>query len=91
MLHVVQLSGPGEEALQYAKWVEDQPPFRGIYLQVSPAPAGHAFPRLNLRYKPSLVQVQGQVRIGQQTMADIDSPFIPFCEGGRGNSVPALD
>lgn len=86
-----QLSGPGEEALQYAKWVEDQPPFRGMYLQVSPAPAGHAFPRLNLRYKPSLVQVQGQGYKGQHTMAHINASSIPLCEGGRGNSMPALD
>ncbi|KAL3693975.1 hypothetical protein R1sor_007626 [Riccia sorocarpa] len=32
---------------------------QGINAQPSPSPEGHAFPRLRLQYKPSLVQVQG--------------------------------
>lgn len=31
--------------------------FSPMYIQVSPSPHGHAFPRLKLRFKPSLVQV----------------------------------
>eukprot|EP00897_Mesotaenium_endlicherianum_P008713 jgi/Mesen1/7870/ME000042S07313 len=54
-----QLSGPVDDALAYGNWVCSQPAFCNVRLQVSPSPDGHAFPRLRLRYKPSLVQVEG--------------------------------
>ncbi|KAJ7542702.1 hypothetical protein O6H91_09G007400 [Diphasiastrum complanatum] len=54
-----QLSGLPEEALAYADWVKQDSRFVGLLVQVSPSPKGHAFPRLQLRYKPSLVQVEG--------------------------------
>ncbi|KAJ7975344.1 Rhodanese-like domain-containing protein [Quillaja saponaria] len=34
---------------------------QGINAQISPALKGHAFPRLKLRYKPSLVQLEGGI------------------------------
>jgi predicted sulfurtransferase len=53
----VQFSGPREDAMAYANWVKEDERFSPTYIQVSPSPRGHAFPRLRLRYKPSLVQV----------------------------------
>uniref|UniRef100_A0A7I4BHF6 Rhodanese domain-containing protein n=1 Tax=Physcomitrium patens TaxID=3218 RepID=A0A7I4BHF6_PHYPA len=52
-----QLSGPRKDAMDYANWVKEDERFAPTYIQVSPSPRGHAFPRLKLRYKPSLVQV----------------------------------
>ncbi|KAG0586456.1 hypothetical protein KC19_2G091600 [Ceratodon purpureus] len=52
-----QFSGPREDAMAYANWVKEDERFSPTYIQVSPSPRGHAFPRLRLRYKPSLVQV----------------------------------
>ena len=54
---MVQYSGPREDVMIYAQWVKDDPRFSHLYVQVSPSPCGHAFPRLRLQYKPSLVQV----------------------------------
>ncbi|CAA6662724.1 unnamed protein product [Spirodela intermedia] len=42
-----------------AQWLRGDDRFSGILVQVSPATGGHAFPRLKLRYKPSLVQLEG--------------------------------
>ncbi|KAL3693849.1 hypothetical protein R1sor_007500 [Riccia sorocarpa] len=54
-----QLSSRGRIAIDYAEWVKKDPRFSELLVQASPSPEGHAFPRLRLRYKPSLVQVQG--------------------------------
>ncbi|KAL3322642.1 hypothetical protein AABB24_039967, partial [Solanum stoloniferum] len=35
--------------------------FSDVLVQISPASNGHAFPRLKLRYKPSLVQLEGGI------------------------------
>lgn len=53
---VLQYSGPSKDALAYVEWVREDPRFSDILVQISPASNGHAFPRLKLRYKPSLVQ-----------------------------------
>jgi hypothetical protein len=45
--------------MAYAEWVKKDPRFSSIFIQVSPCLHHHAFPRLKLRYKPSLVQVEG--------------------------------
>lgn len=55
-LLVLQYSGPSKDALAYVEWVREDPRFSDILVQISPASNGHAFPRLKLRYKPSLVQ-----------------------------------
>lgn len=52
----MQYSGPSKDALEYVRWVREDLRFSDILVQISPAPNGHAFPRLKLRYKPSLVQ-----------------------------------
>lgn len=52
----LQYSGPTKDALAYAEWLKDDHRFSDILVQTSPAFSGHAFPRLKLRYKPSLVQ-----------------------------------
>ncbi|XP_008443390.2 rhodanese-like domain-containing protein 8, chloroplastic isoform X1 [Cucumis melo] len=54
-----QYSGPSKHALAYANWLREDPRFLDILVQVSPAIDGHAFPKLKLRYKPSLVQLEG--------------------------------
>lgn len=51
-----QFSGPSRDALAYVEWLREDHRFPNILIQMSPSPIGHAFPRLKLRYKPSLVQ-----------------------------------
>ncbi|KAG0493724.1 hypothetical protein HPP92_004718 [Vanilla planifolia] len=55
----VQYSGPSEDMLAYAEWIKEDPRFSDILIQTSSALEGHAFPRLKVRYKPSLVQLEG--------------------------------
>ncbi|KAI4986986.1 hypothetical protein ZWY2020_019616 [Hordeum vulgare] len=54
-----QYSGPRKDAMAYADWLRRDPRFSDILVQISPALSGHAFPRLKLRYKQSLVQLEG--------------------------------
>ena len=54
----LQYSGPHEDAIAYAEWLTKDERFSDLLVQISPSPAGHAFPRLKLRYKPSLVQAR---------------------------------
>ncbi|XP_078440686.1 rhodanese/Cell cycle control phosphatase superfamily protein [Wolffia australiana] len=54
-----QYSGPRVDAMAYVDWVKQDHRFCDVLVQISPSPAGHAFPRLRLRYKPSLVQLEG--------------------------------
>ncbi|KAL2553459.1 Rhodanese-like domain-containing protein 8 [Forsythia ovata] len=56
-----QYSGPSKDALAYVAWVREDRRFSDILVQISPASNGHAFPRLKLRYKPSLVQLEGGI------------------------------
>ncbi|XP_057769996.1 rhodanese-like domain-containing protein 8, chloroplastic [Salvia miltiorrhiza] len=53
-----QFSGPSKDALAYVEWVKKDERFSDILIQISPAINGHAFPKLKLRYKPSLVQLE---------------------------------
>lgn len=55
-----QYSGPSLDALAYANWVKKDARFDDILAQISPS-SGHAFPRLKLRHKFSLLQVEGGV------------------------------
>lgn len=55
-----QYSGPSLDALSYANWVKEDARFEDIVVQISPS-SGHAFPRLKLRHKFSLLQVEGGV------------------------------
>ncbi|KAG6557395.1 hypothetical protein Mapa_000664 [Marchantia paleacea] len=54
-----QLSSRGKAGMEYAEWVKKDSRLSELLVQISPSPEGHAFPRLKLRYKPSLVQVEG--------------------------------
>ncbi|KAL8253361.1 hypothetical protein R6Q59_037054 [Mikania micrantha] len=56
-----QYSGPSEDTLAYASWIKQDERFKDILVQISPPTHKHAFPRLKLRYKPSLVQLEGGV------------------------------
>ncbi|KAL8139273.1 hypothetical protein V2J09_005294 [Rumex salicifolius] len=54
-----QFSGPSKDALAYTEWIKEDERFSDMLVQTSPSLSGHAFPRLKLRYKPSLVQAGG--------------------------------
>ncbi|KAL6973657.1 Rhodanese-like domain-containing protein 8, chloroplastic [Sarracenia purpurea var. burkii] len=56
-----QYSGPLRDALAYVKWLRKDHRFSDVLFQISPSLSGHAFPRLKLRYKPSLVQLEGGI------------------------------
>ncbi|CAN4118125.1 unnamed protein product [Withania somnifera] len=56
-----QYSGPKKDALAYVKWVMKDCRFSDVLVQISSSSNGHAFPRLKLRYKPSLVQLEGGI------------------------------
>ncbi|KAK9282808.1 hypothetical protein L1049_011030 [Liquidambar formosana] len=56
-----QYSGPSRDAFAYVEWLREDYRFSDILVQVSPALNGHAFPKLKLRYKPSLVQLEGGI------------------------------
>ncbi|XP_077220243.1 rhodanese/Cell cycle control phosphatase superfamily protein [Tasmannia lanceolata] len=56
-----QYSGPSKDALAYVEWLKEDHQFSDILVQISPAFNGHAFPQLKLRYKPSLVQLEGGI------------------------------
>ncbi|XP_073299539.1 rhodanese-like domain-containing protein 8, chloroplastic [Primulina huaijiensis] len=51
-----QYSGPAKDAMTYVNWVREDHRFSDILVQLSPGYNCHAFPKLRLRYKPSLVQ-----------------------------------
>lgn len=53
----MQYSGPVADAMAYVEWLKEDDRLSDVFVQISPALSGHAFPRLKLRYKPSLVQV----------------------------------
>ncbi|KAL5697304.1 Rhodanese-like domain-containing protein 8 [Ranunculus cassubicifolius] len=60
-LSFLQYSGPSVDALAYLEWIKQDRRFSDILAQISPARNGHSFPRLKLRYKPSLVQLEGGI------------------------------
>lgn len=53
-----QYSGPAKDSMAYVNWVREDHRFSDILVQLSPGYNGHAFPKLRLRYKPSLVQLE---------------------------------
>ena len=53
-----QMSGKGTDGETYARWVESRPGFCGMRISVYPTDA-HGHPKLSLRYKPQLVQLEG--------------------------------
>lgn len=52
----LQYSGPSKDGLAYVEWLKEDERFSGLLVQMSPAINGHAFPKLKLQNKPSLVQ-----------------------------------
>ncbi|KAL0364461.1 UNVERIFIED_CONTAM: Rhodanese-like domain-containing protein 8, chloroplastic [Sesamum angustifolium] len=60
-----QYSGPSKDALAYVEWLKEDHRFSDILVQISPAISGHAFPKLKLRYKPSLVQASYYSVVGR--------------------------
>uniref|UniRef100_A0A803MP66 Rhodanese domain-containing protein n=1 Tax=Chenopodium quinoa TaxID=63459 RepID=A0A803MP66_CHEQI len=59
LVHTIKFSGPSKDAMSYVKWLRHDQRFTDILVQISPS-SGHAFPRLKMRYKPSLVQARAQ-------------------------------
>ncbi|GIL89844.1 hypothetical protein Vretimale_19276 [Volvox reticuliferus] len=53
-----QYGGTVEHATAYAEWVKQQPGFQDLRYTVWPA-EGHAFPKLRLKHKPSLISLAG--------------------------------
>ncbi|CAK9164331.1 unnamed protein product [Ilex paraguariensis] len=87
-----QYSGPSKDAFAYVKWLKEDHRFSGILFQVSVASKGHAFPRLKLRYKPSLVQLEGG--ISHLPLLDPSmraTPLTPSQWRNRLESVNKLD
>ncbi|PPD75011.1 hypothetical protein GOBAR_DD28053 [Gossypium barbadense] len=52
----IKYSGPSKHSFAYVEWLKEDDRDLDILVQTSPAFNGHAFPKLKLRYKPSLVQ-----------------------------------
>ncbi|EPS66390.1 hypothetical protein M569_08392 [Genlisea aurea] len=76
-----QYSGPRKDAVAYIEWLKQDYRFCDVLVQISPAVNGHAFPRLKLRYKPSLVQ-QLQIEEGTSKLPLLDqslraTPLLP--------------
>ena len=53
-----QMSGKGTDGERYARWVESRPHFNGMRISIYPTHE-QAHPKLSLRYKPQLVQLEG--------------------------------
>jgi predicted sulfurtransferase len=53
-----QMSGRGTDGEKYARWVESREHFNGMRISVYPVDE-QAHPKLSLRYKPQLVQLEG--------------------------------
>eukprot|EP00887_Chlorella_sp_A99_P002807 scaffold6.g2807.t1 len=54
-----QYGGRTEDTLAYAEWLRDtQPLFKGLRFAVFPVD-GHMYPRLRLKYRPSLISLAG--------------------------------
>ena len=53
-----QMSGRGTDGERYARWVESRPGFKGMRISIYPVDE-QAHPKLHLRYKPQLVQLEG--------------------------------
>ena len=53
-----QMSGRGTDGETYARWVESREHFNGMRVSVYPVNE-QAHPKLSLRYKPQLVQLEG--------------------------------
>lgn len=53
-----QYSGPESQAVEYAQWVRSRPPFQGLTWSTA-ATTEHAFPRLRVAHRASLVSLAG--------------------------------
>lgn len=77
------------DALAYAEWVQEDHRFSNMLVQFSPAPSGHAFPRLKLRYKPSLVQMEGG--ISHLPVVDPSERAVPLTPTQWRNRLEAVN
>ncbi|KAB2020462.1 hypothetical protein ES319_D07G070100v1 [Gossypium barbadense] len=75
-----QYSGPSKHSFAYVEWLKEDDRFSDILVQTSPAFNGHAFPKLKLRYKPSLVQGVASDQLLQVDKEKTD--ILMYCTGG---------
>lgn len=76
--YLSQLSGPLSDLEDYGNWVKADERFGDVFLQFSPSPSGHVFPRFKVRYKPSLVQVS-HFFLPKVNSLFKEKPRIEFC------------
>ncbi|CAL0312325.1 unnamed protein product [Lupinus luteus] len=84
-----QFSGPSKDALEYLNWLREDNRFSDILVQISPSENGHAFPKLKLRYKPTLVQCQGG--ISHLPLLDPSARAIPLAPSEWKNKLEAIN
>lgn len=82
-----QYSGPSRDALAYVEWLREDEIFSDLLVQISPALNRHAFPKLKLRYKPSLVQLEGG--ISHLPLLDPSMRAIPLAPSEWRNKLEA--
>lgn len=82
-----QYSGPSRDALAYFEWLREDENFSDLLVQISPALNRHAFPKLKLRYKPSLVQLEGG--ISHLPLLDPSMRAIPLAPSEWRNKLEA--
>ncbi|KAK8344344.1 hypothetical protein V6Z12_A07G072200 [Gossypium hirsutum] len=75
-----QYSGPSKHSFAYVEWLKEDDRFSDILVQTSPAFNRHAFPKLKLRYKPSLVQGVASDQLLQVDKEKTD--ILMYCTGG---------
>ncbi|KAH9780870.1 Rhodanese-like domain-containing protein 8 [Citrus sinensis] len=80
-------SGPSRDALAYVEWLREDENFSDLLVQICPALNGHAFPKLKLRYKPSLVQLEGG--ISHLPLLDPSMRAIPLAPSEWRNKLEA--
>lgn len=84
-----QYSGPKKDALAYVEFVKEDQRFSDILVQTSSTLCGHVFPRLKLRYKPSLVQVEG--KISDLPLLDTSMRATPLTPSQWKNRLEAVN
>lgn len=84
-----QYSGPYKDAIAYVTWLKKENRFSDILVQISLSFSGHAFPRLKMRYKPSLVQLEGG--ISHLPLLDLSMRATPLTPAQWRNKLKALN
>ncbi|KAF5186422.1 Rhodanese-like domain-containing protein 8 protein [Thalictrum thalictroides] len=84
-----QYSGPSIHAITYLHWIKQDSRFSDVFVHISPAIHGHSFPRLKLRYKHSLIQLEGG--ISHLPLLDPSTRAIPLAPSEWRNRLQATN